>query len=153
MTRMMHGGPGPPCITLWMMHGGPGPPCITVRLRASPQPMLDTLTWLQYFDCLPHEYDTWCPHSISKMISASRRIFWDGFQPFLKNTWFFGLAFLAAVFRSFAHRNRLFVSSFNKKNDQCIKAHRLRWFPAILKKSDFWPCLFSFSISIVYPPN
>ena len=50
-------------------------PWAPIRLRASPQPLLDTLTWLQYFDCLPHEYDTWCPHSISKMISASRRIF------------------------------------------------------------------------------
>ena len=38
--------------------------------------------------CLPVEQDTWCSHSICKMISASRRIFWDGFQPFLKNTWF-----------------------------------------------------------------
>ena len=36
---------------------------------------------------LPIEQDTWCRHSIWKMISASRRVFWDGFQPFLKNTW------------------------------------------------------------------
>ena len=43
---------------------------------------------LQYFDCLPTKLDTWCCHSIWKMISASRRVFWDGFQPFLKNTWF-----------------------------------------------------------------
>ena len=38
--------------------------------------------WVQYFDCLPLRIDTWCRHSIRKMISASRRIFWDGFQPF-----------------------------------------------------------------------
>ena len=139
---MMHGGPGPPCITLWMMHGGPGPPCITVRLRASPQPMLDTLTWLQYFDCLPHEYDTWCPHSISKMISASRRIFWDGFQPFLNNALFFGLAFLASVFRLFTHQTRHLVWSFNMENDQHIKAHLLRWFPAIFEKMQ----IFGFSV-------
>ena len=30
---------------------------------------------LQYFDCLPTKHDTWCRHSIWKMISASRRIF------------------------------------------------------------------------------
>ena len=54
------------------------------------QPSLKT-TWfsvlpflLQYFDCLPTKLDTWCRHSIWKMISASRRIFWDGFQPFFK---------------------------------------------------------------------
>ena len=35
----------------------------------------------------------------------------------------FGLAFLASVFRSVTPRNRHLVSSFNKKNDQCIKAH------------------------------
>ena len=39
---------------------------------------------LQYFDCLPTKLDTWCCHSIWKMISASRRIFWDGFQRCLK---------------------------------------------------------------------
>ena len=44
--------------------------------------------WLQYFDCLPTKLDTWCGHSIWKIISTSRRIFWDGFQPFLKNAWF-----------------------------------------------------------------
>ena len=48
---------------------------------------------LQYFDCLPTKLDTWCCHSIWKMISASRRIFWDGFQPFFKNTWFSVLPF------------------------------------------------------------
>ena len=39
---------------------------------------------LQYFDCLPTKHDTWCRHSIWKMISTSRRIFWHGFQPYSK---------------------------------------------------------------------
>ena len=30
---------------------------------------------LQYFDCLPTKQDTWCRHSIWKMISTSRRMF------------------------------------------------------------------------------
>ena len=46
--------------------------------------------WLQYFDCLPPKYDTWCRHSIRKMISASRRIFWHSFQPSFKKSRFFG---------------------------------------------------------------
>ena len=39
------------------------------------------------------EICTWCRHSIRKMISASRLIFWDGFQPFFKNIWFSVLPF------------------------------------------------------------
>ena len=31
--------------------------------------------WLQYSDCLLTKQDTWCRHSIWKMISTSRRIF------------------------------------------------------------------------------
>ena len=53
---------------------------------------------LQYFDCLPTKLDTWCCHSIWKMISASRRVFWDGFQPFFKNTWFTVLFFYLRYF-------------------------------------------------------
>ena len=40
---------------------------------------------------------------------------------------------VASVFRLLTPRIWHLVSSFNKKNDQCIKAHLLRWFPAILK--------------------
>ena len=40
----------------------------------------------QYFDCLPPKYDTWCRHSIRKMISASRRIFWHSFQQSILKT-------------------------------------------------------------------
>ena len=42
------------------------------------------ILFLQYFDRLPPKYDTWCRHSIRKMISASRRIFWHSFQPSIK---------------------------------------------------------------------
>ena len=68
------------------------------------QPSLKT-TWfsvlpflLQYFDCLPTKLDTWCRHSIWKMISASRRIFWDGFQRVLKTC-----RLLASVFSIASH--------------------------------------------------
>ena len=64
------------------------------------QPSLKTTCYLglpffllQYSDCWPTKLDTWCRHSIWKMISASRRIFWDGFQPFFTNTWFSVLPF------------------------------------------------------------
>ena len=76
--------------------------------------------------------------TIRKMISALRRIFWDGFQPYLKRDMIFGLAFWASVLRLFTHRNRHFVWSCNKKDDQCIKAH-------------FFNDSFGFSIWIVYP--
>ena len=147
-------GPWAPCITLWMMHGGPGPPCITVRLRASTQPMLDTLTGLQYFDCLPHEYDTWCPHSISKMISASRRIFWDGFQPFLKNTWFSVLSFLLQYFDFLP--TKLDTWCCHSIWKMISASRRFFWdvfqpfFKNIWLSVSFCAC---FSISIVQPPN
>ena len=40
--------------------------------------------------------------------------------------------FPASVFRLFTHQTRHLVLSFNMENDQHIKAHLLRWFPAIL---------------------
>ena len=40
--------------------------------------------------------------------------------------------FPASVFRLFTHQTRHLVLSFNMENDQRIKAHLLRWFPAIL---------------------
>ena len=43
---------------------------------------------IQYFDSLPPKYDTWCRHSIRKLISGSRRIFWHSFQASQKNTMF-----------------------------------------------------------------
>ena len=42
--------------------------------------------------------------------------------------------FPASVFRLFTHQTRHLVLSFNMENDQRIKAHLLRWFPAILYK-------------------
>ena len=58
----------------------------------------------------------------------------------------FDLAFLASVLRSFTPRNKHLVSPFNKKNDQCIKAHLLRWFPAILKKNVIFGLAFLASV-------
>ena len=55
------------------------------------------ILFLQYFDRLPPKYDTWCRHSIRKMISASRRIFWHSFQPSFKKTLFFGLDFYVSL--------------------------------------------------------
>ena len=46
----------------------------------------------------------------------------------------FGLAFFASLFRLFTRQTRHLVLSFNMENDQRIKAHLLRWFPAILYK-------------------
>ena len=97
---------------------------------------------LQYFDCLPTKLDTWCRHSIWKMISASRRIFWDCFQPFFKKCMIYGLVSLASVFRLFTHQTRHLVWPFNMENDQHIKAHLLRWFPAIFEKMQ----IFGFSV-------
>ena len=42
------------------------------------------------FRLFTHKYDTWCRHSIRKMISASRRIFWHSFHPSSKKTRLFG---------------------------------------------------------------
>ena len=61
---------------------------------------------LQYFDCLPTKLDTWCCHSIWKMISASRRIFWDGFQRFLKKVRFSASVFSIAS-HLFSNQNKL----------------------------------------------
>ena len=55
-----------------------------------------------------------------------------GFSP---TCWTFGFVVLASVFRSLTPRNKHLVSTFSKKNDQCIKVHLLRWFPAILLKN------------------
>ena len=61
---------------------------------------------------------------------------------------------LVFVFRLFTHQTGHLVSSFNMENDQRIKAHLLRWFPAILKNiNDFRSRFLRFSISTVYPPN
>ena len=49
---------------------------------------IQCLFWLQYFDCLPLQISTLCRHSIRKMISASRRIFWHGFQALSKKKHF-----------------------------------------------------------------
>ena len=43
----------------------------------------------------------------------------------------------ASVFRLFTPQKSRLVTSYNKKNDQCIKAYLLRWFPAIFEKHDF----------------
>ena len=43
-----------------------------------------------------------------------------------------GDSLLVSVFPLFTHQTGHLVSSFNMENDQHIKAHLLRWFPAIL---------------------
>ena len=59
---------------------------------------------------------------------------------------------LAAVLRSFTPRNGHLVSSFNKKDYQCIKAHLLRWFPAILKKNMIFGLTFLASVFRLITP-
>ena len=46
--------------------------------------------------------------------------------------------FPASVFRLFTHQTRHLVLSFNMENDQFIKAHLLRWFPAMFEKILFF---------------
>ena len=107
---------------------------------------------LQYFDCLPTKLDTWCRHSIWKIISASRRIFWDGFQPFLKNRWFSVSLFLLqyfdclptqqdtwcchSIWKIISASRRIFWDGFQ------------RFFKNIWHSVSFCSC---FSISIVHP--
>ena len=69
-----------------------------------------------------------------------------GFQPSLNKRMILGLAFLASVFRLFTHQTRHLVSSFNMENNQRIKAHLLRWFPAILEKYMSFGIVFSASV-------
>ena len=87
---------------------------------------LSAKTLLQYFDCLPLKINVLCRHSTRKMISASRRIFFG----FTSNK-------LIQYFDCLPLKINTFMSSFNKKNDQCVKAH-LFWFdPPFL--SIVWP--------------
>ncbi len=74
---------------------------------------------------------------------------------------FFGLAFFASVFRLFAHQTRHLVSALNMENDQRIKAHLLRWFPAYLEKIqifgfsvfDRWHSIFQTKEALKYAPS
>ena len=104
------------------------------------------------------EISTWCRYSVRKMEmeSASRRICWHSFQLFLKRRNMM-LGFVkkhdvrfrlwAPVFRSFTHRNKHLLPSFNKINDQ---AHLLPQFPAILKKSWFSASLQNMFFGLVF---
>ena len=57
-----------------------------------------------------------------------------------------GYYLVASVFRLFTHQTRHLVSSFNMENNQRIKAHLLRWFPAILKKYMIFGLVFFASV-------
>ena len=52
----------------------------------------------------------------------------------------------ATVLRLFSDQTKHLVSSFNMENDQRIKAHLLRWFPAILKKCMIFGLVFLASV-------
>ena len=89
----------------WSVHQGTSFGIVSRRFQQTTK-FSGSSFWHQYFDCLSIEINTWCRHSIWKMISASRRIFWHGFQPFLKNYRFSASVFLAVCHR-FSNGNKL----------------------------------------------
>ena len=71
---------------------------------------------------------------IPEASSSSRRVLCYGSV----KTWFkafCAIFVLSSVFRLFTPPNHHLMSSFNKKNDQCIKAHLLASFPTIVWKN------------------
>ena len=87
--------------------------------------------WLPKFDQNRSRICTFAPgHHLGRPWHVLVLI-WCPFDAFWMTLVF---VFPASVFRLFTHQTRHLVLSFNMENDQRIKAHLLRWFPAILYK-------------------
>ena len=87
------------------------------------------------------------------MISASRRVFWDGLQPFFKNAWFLVLPFLLQYFDCLPTKLDTWCRHSIWK--MISTSRRIFWdgFQPFLKNTWFLVLPFCFSISTVYPPN
>ena len=60
------------------------------RIHTSNAYMFYIFSWLQYFDCLPPKYDTWCRHSIRQATGSVRS----------SETFLFPVSFFPTLFSS-----------------------------------------------------